>query len=130
MFRDDAVDPVNNSLGGPNKDELMTIKILLPKQNGTSYRLDQWLEKRKDMKMRFLDNIGTPDFSKNTRAIEIIETTSCENYVRHKVRYIVGENEEIRAYLFVPTRAITPGPAIVAMHQWNDFGKDEVAGLY
>ena len=108
----------------------MTIKTLLPEIDGKPYTLDQWLEKRKDIKMRFLDNIGTPNFPRNTRDIETISSTDCENYVRHKLRYIVGENEEIRAYLFVPTGVIAPAPAIVAMHQTNDFGKDEVAGLY
>ena len=107
----------------------MTIKTLFPEQNGTPYSLEQWLEKREDIKMRFFDNIGMPEFSRNTRAIETIETTNCENYEMHKLRYIVGENEEIHAYLLVPTGAIAPGPAIVAMHQWNDFGKDEVVGL-
>jgi dienelactone hydrolase len=108
----------------------MTIKALLPEKGGTPYRLDQWLEKREDIKMRFLDNIGRPNFPRNTHAIETIETTDCENYVRHKLSYIVGDDEEIRAYLFVPMGVIAPVPAIVAMHQWNDFGKDEVAGLY
>lgn len=108
----------------------MTIKTLLPEQDDPSFRLDQWLEKRQDIKMRFLDNIGTPNFSRSTCAIETIETTNCENYVRHKLRYFVGENEEIRAYLFVPIGAIASVPAIIAMHQTNDFGKDEVAGLY
>ena len=107
----------------------MTIKTLLPEQDDPSYSLDQWLEKRQDIKMRFLDNIGTPNFSRSTRAIERTETTHCENYVRHKLRYFVGENEEIRAYLFVPIGAIASTPAIIAMHQTNDFGKDEVAGL-
>ena len=108
----------------------MTIKTLLPEQDGPPFGLDQWLEKRQDIKTRFLDNIGTPNFSRNTRAIETLETTHCENYARHKLRYFVGENDQIRAYLFVPVGAIAPGPAIVAMHQWNDFGKDEVAGLH
>jgi dienelactone hydrolase len=108
----------------------LTIKALIPISNGTPYRLDQWLEKREDIKMRFVDNIGAPDISRNTRAIETIETSYCETYVRHKLRYIVGDNDEIRAYLLVPTGAKSPGPAIVAMHQWNDFGKDEVAGIY
>ena len=52
------------------------------------------------------------------------------SYVRHKLRYLVGENEEIRAYLFVPIGAIESVRAVIAMHQTYDFGKDEVAGLY
>lgn len=108
----------------------MAIKELLPKQGDTPYKLEQWLEKRKDIKIRFLDNIGTPNFSRDTRSIETIESTDCKNYVRHKLRYIVGENDEIHAYLLVPNGVVEPTPAIVAMHQTNDYGKDEVAGLH
>ena len=45
------------------------------------------------------------------------------------MRYIVGDGEEIRAYLLVPASIKTVTPAIVAMHQTNNCGKDEVAGL-
>ena len=108
----------------------MTIKTLLPEQNTTIDKFDWWLEKREDIKQRFLDNIGMPVFSRNTRAIETIETIDCGSYVRHKLRYIVGDQEEIPAYLLVPTAVMMGSPAIVAMHQTNDFGKDEVVGLY
>ena len=65
---------VRRPLGGLNQEEMMTIKTLLPEQNCTIDKLDWWLEKREDIKQRFLDNIGTPVFSRNTRAIETIET--------------------------------------------------------
>lgn len=107
----------------------MAIKTLLPKQSDVTDKLDWWGEKREDIKRRFRENIGTPTFPRNTRAVETIETTDCEIYVRHKLCYIVGDQEEIRAYLFVPTALKAGSPAVVAFHQTNDFGKDEVAGL-
>lgn len=107
----------------------MTIKSLLPTQDDTPNGLEKWLEKREDIKMRFLDNIGTPNFSRSTCEIETIETNKCESYVRHKLSYIVGESDEIRAYLLVPNGVRVPTPTIVAMHQTNDFGKDEVVGI-
>jgi len=110
----------------------MTIKTLLPAQDYSANTLDWWSEKRNDIKRRFLENIGTPPFARNTSAIETMETTDCEHYVRHKLHYMVGEEEEIHAYLFVPTTEKKEAgfPAILAMHQMNDFGKDEVAGLH
>lgn len=108
---------------------MMAIKALLPEGNDIIDKLDWWLEKREDIKQRFLENIGTSPFYRNTRAIEMIESIDCENYVRHKLRYIVGDQEEIRAYLLVPSGEKTVSSAIVAMHQTNDCGKDEVVGL-
>ena len=107
----------------------MTIKTLLPEPDQGMDKLDWWLENREDIKRRFLDVVGTPIFPRNTRAIETIETIDCENYVRHKLRYLVGDNEEICAHLLVPTAVKENSPAIVAMHQTNDCGKDEVAGI-
>lgn len=110
----------------------MTIKPLLPEPIEPDKFLDWWSEKHEDIQRRFQENIGLPPFPRNTRHIETIETVDCQAYVRHKLRYLVGEQEEIHAYLFVPGmgKKETGFPAILAMHQMNDFGKDEVAGLY
>jgi dienelactone hydrolase len=42
----------------------------------------------------------------------------------------VGEGDKVHAYLFVPHALVAPAPGILAMHQMNNFGKDEVAGLF
>lgn len=109
----------------------MTIKPLLPRQYDPAGILDWWSEKRVDIQQRFVENIGTPTFSRNTRSIETIETTILDNFSRHKLRYLVGEGDEIHAYLFVPNAENTNigFPAILAMHQMNDYGKDEAAGI-
>jgi dienelactone hydrolase len=108
----------------------MTIKTLIAKQQDGIDGLDQWIEKREEIKRRFLNNIGKPNFTRNPRDIETIQTRKCESYIQHKLRYWVGENEEVRAYLLLPDGLIAPAPAILAMHQMNNYGKDEVAGLY
>jgi hypothetical protein len=61
--------------------------------------LDQWVEKREEIKTRFLDNIGKPEFPRKPGDIETIDITQCESYMRSKLRYWVGEKEEVRAYL-------------------------------
>jgi dienelactone hydrolase len=107
----------------------MAIKELLPKQQNI-VNLDWWFKKREDIKRRFSENIGIPPFPRNTRSIELTETTECALYKRHKIRYLVGDGEEIRAYLFTPVAITSLHPAILAMHQMNDmFGKDEAAGI-
>jgi len=108
----------------------MTIKKLIPEPQAGMDQLNQWREKREQIKRRFLDNIGRSEFPRKPCDIEIIETTECESYIRSKLRYWVGENEEIRAYLLVPHGLMGPAPAVLAMHQMNNYGKDEVAGLH
>jgi dienelactone hydrolase len=108
----------------------MTIKTIIPEKQDGMDQLDQWKKKREDIKARFLDNIGKPKFPRNPHAIEIIETINCDQYARNKVRYSVGEEEEIQAYLLVPHGLMGRAPAILAMHQMNDFGKDEAVGLF
>ncbi|MEW5872282.1 MAG: alpha/beta hydrolase family protein [Chloroflexota bacterium] len=106
----------------------MSIKKLLPEKD-TIDKLGWWLEKREDIKQRFMDNIGAPAFPRNTRSIETVETIECDHYVRRKLRYVVGDQEEIHAYLLIPNGIRECSPGIAALHQTNDFGKDEVAGL-
>ncbi len=108
----------------------MTIKTLLPEAQNGMDQLDQWSERREEIKTRFLDNIGCPEFPRKPRDIETFEITECESYARYKLQYWVGEKDEIRAYLLVPHGLNMPAPAILAMHQMNKYGKDEVAGLY
>lgn len=108
----------------------MTIKPLLPELEEKKATLDAWVEKREDIQRRFREVIGAPPFSRETRSVETIEIVDCERYRRHKLRYLVGEGEEIRAYLFVPKEREASAPAVLALHQTNDFGKDEVVGLH
>jgi dienelactone hydrolase len=108
----------------------MTIKTLIPEPKDGVDLLVQWQEKRDEINGRFLESIGRQNIPRVPLNIETIETTQCENYTRSKLRYWVGENEAIQAYLLVPYGLIGPAPAILAMHQMNDYGKDEVVGLF
>jgi dienelactone hydrolase len=108
----------------------MTIKPLIPEKQDGMNQLNQWLEKRENIKKRFTDNIGKPKSTGNPHTLEIIETIECDQYIRNKLHYYVGGEEEVRAYLLVPRELIGRSPAILAMHQMNDYGKDEVVGLY
>ncbi len=112
-------------------EKTMSIKELLPQHYNSIIDLDWWREKREDIKRRFRENIGTPPFVRNTRSIKTIDSVENELYTRCKIRYLVGDYEEICAYLFIPTGITDKTPAILALHQMNDlFGKDEAAGLH
>ena len=108
----------------------MSIKDLLPQDCLSAIDVNWWREKREDIKRRFRENIGIPPFARNTRSIETIDSVENKWYTRSKLCYLVGDCEEIRAYLFVPADTTDRMPAILALHQMNHlFGKDEAAGL-
>lgn len=108
----------------------MSIRDLLLPHRIPDIDLDWWKAKREDIMRRFWENTGTPPFARNTRSIETIDSVASSLYTRSKIRYVVGDCEEIRAYLFVPASMTDKTPAILALHQMNDpFGKDEAAGL-
>ena len=108
----------------------MSIKDLIPQDFISTVDLQWWRSKREDIKRRFRENIGTPPFARNTRSIETIDSVENQWYSRSKIRYIVGDCEEIRAYLFAPVGMTDKTPAVLALHQMNELlGKDEAAGL-
>jgi hypothetical protein len=108
----------------------MSIKDLLPQDCISAAGLDWWRDKREDIKRRFRENIGTPPFVRNTRSIETIDSVESQSYTRSKISYLVGDGEEIHAYLFAPAGTTDRMPAILALHQMSHlFGKNEAAGL-
>ncbi len=107
----------------------MAIKELLVSNNVAITEIDQWQKRREDIASRLFSTIGTPPVPRNTRHIEIIQEEKQRNYTRRKIRYVVGDDDSIMAYLLIPNRLKPPAPAVVAMHQTVASGKDEVVGL-
>jgi dienelactone hydrolase len=91
--------------------------------------IDQWQRKREDIVSRLFSTIGTPSILRNTRDIEIVRDEKLQDYTRCKMRYVVGDDQGIMAYLLIPNHLTPPAPAVVAMHQTVASGKDEVVGL-
>jgi len=107
----------------------MTIKPLLLDQRGMAIDIQGWQAKRKEIVVRLFRTIGQPPAPRNTRAVEALDERKLPAYTRHKLRYVVGESDPILAYLLIPHQVERPAPALVAMHQTFNSGKDEVAGL-
>ena len=82
----------------------MTIKTLIPKPKDGMDVLDQWIEKRDEIKIRFLDNIGKPEFPRRQGDIETIEIAQTESYTRSKLRYWVGERGRGKGIPFCSAR--------------------------
>ncbi|GAA1640949.1 alpha/beta hydrolase family protein [Actinoplanes couchii] len=64
--------------------------------------------------------------------VETLERVDCGRYTREKVRYAVGPDERITAYVCVPHDLAGPAPAVFCHHQHAsrfDLGKSEVVGL-
>lgn len=65
-------------------------------------------------------------------AAERLERIDCGRYVREKVRYSVGPQERVNAYVCIPKHLEQPAPAVFCHHQHDsrfDLGKSEVVGL-
>jgi dienelactone hydrolase len=65
-------------------------------------------------------------------AVECLERVDCGRYVREKVRYAVGPEERVSAYVCVPHDLAGPAPAVFCHHQHASrfgLGKSEVVGL-
>jgi dienelactone hydrolase len=107
----------------------VAIKDLLQFGSDVITEIDQWQAKRQDIISRLYDTAGPPPVVRNTRAIEVLCEEKLPGYVRCRVRYVVGEDDPVSAYLLVPHTVEQPAPAIVAMHQTVNSGKDEVVGL-
>ncbi len=106
----------------------MTIKALLLDKTGAAIDLDQWREKREDIVTRLFSTLGQPPVARNTRDLVTLDEEKLAAYTRRKIRYVVGEDDYIPAYLLLPHQIERPTPAVVAMHQFGP-GKGEAAGL-
>ena len=107
----------------------MAIKPLLSYDNAPITDINQWQKKREDIAARLYHTIGMPPVPRNTRAIETLAEEKLSQYTRRKIRYRVGEEDCVTAYLLVPNDRSPLTPAVVAMHQTVHSGKDEVVGL-
>jgi hypothetical protein len=69
---------------------------------------------------------------KNLPPLDVIvsETFECEEFKRLKLSFAAESNDRIPAYLFIPKDTSPKSfPAMVALHQTVEIGKDEPAGL-
>ncbi len=107
----------------------MAIKPLLADENGGIQGLAQWEERRENIRTRLFDTIGIPPVTRNTRSIQILSEEKLGETIRSKISYCVGEGEKITAYLLHSEQLVKPAPAILALHQTVQYGKDEVVGL-
>jgi len=107
----------------------MALKKLLFSDNAAITEIGQWQRQREDIVSRLFSTIGAPPVARNTRHIEIVQEEKGQDYTRRRIRYIVGNDERIMAYLLIPNCITPPAPAVVAMHQTVASGKDEVVGL-
>jgi len=78
--------------------------------------------------------LGTPpnvrEYEREAVRIEWLGEEKLSTHKRVKLTYGVRDGEPVPAYLLVPNSGGTrPGPAVLALHQTTDAGKDEVVGI-
>ena len=106
----------------------MALRELLVHNSAPITNSNQWKKKREDIISRLYSTVGTPPVPRNTRNIEVLDEEELPAYTRRKICYTVEDDECITAYLLLP-HVPFPAPAVVAMHQTVDSGKNEVIGL-
>ena len=80
----------------------------------------------------FLHRFLGPSPTKVDQAVEYLERVDCGRYVREKIRYSVGPDEFVSAFVCVPHNLTGRAPAVFCHHQHGsrfDLGKSEVVGL-
>jgi dienelactone hydrolase len=112
----------------------LAIRPLLMGDSGPITQVSAWQDKRRDIITRLFGTLGSCPVPRDTHDIELLSQERCGTdpqraYTRHKLRYVVGQGDEVYAYLLVPEACQVPAPAVVAMHQYTALGKDEVAGM-
>ena len=83
----------------------MAIKELLSSDQRGISEISQWQNKREDIVSRLYSTIGSPPVRRNTRAIETVCEKELRDYKRCKIRYVVGDDDPITAFLLIPTHA-------------------------
>ncbi len=107
----------------------MTLKELLIHHDTPVTDVNLWQKKREDIISRLYATLGNPPVSRNTCRVRTLQEEDLTEYTRRNLCYTVGDNDVITAYLLIPHNIAVPAPAVVAMHQTVDSGKDEVAGI-
>ena len=98
-------------------------------EGGKISDVKSWEKKRNKIIEGFYSITGKPPVERNTRDIKIMSETKLEQYTRRKISYIVGDGELISAYILIPNGFKGKAPAVVALHQTINDGKEEPVGL-
>ena len=62
--------------------------------------------------------------------VEVVDEERTDRYLRRKLRYTPEPGDRVPAWLLIPhTATTTPAAAMLCLHQTNNVGKDEPAGL-
>lgn len=69
------------------------------------------------------DRTGLPDFN-----IQYTDSLKSDKYTRYSIRFTAAPNEQVTAYLYIPSGAAKKYPAMLALHETDAIGKRSVDG--
>lgn len=93
---------------------------------------EDWNRKRATIDATLRSYLGDPPTTTVELRPRVLREEKLDGYMRRKVRYLVAPSEDAVAYLLAPDAAQTTDtrlPAVLAMHQTAEAGKEEVVGL-
>lgn len=116
---------------GPiNREDLLEI----PAENGRQQRIttaEQWEPRRRSI-VAAVEQVTGPVPGPAFRVpldLKVIGEEDCGKYVRKTIAYNVDPSDRVESFLLIPKGIKHPVPAILALHETNNFGKRSVAGL-
>ena len=80
----------------------MAVKELLSSDQMVISESCQWQNKRENIVSRLYNIIGSPPVHRNTRTVETLFERELKDHSRRKIRYVVGHDDTITAYLLIP----------------------------
>lgn len=107
------------------RDEYRTGRLRMRFRARTREQAAAW---QKQLREKLVDLLGGLPAARGRLAPEIWETRSFDGYRREKVVFQSRPNLTVFAYLFVPARHKSPGPAIICL-PGHGRGADPVAGV-
>jgi dienelactone hydrolase len=114
----------------PDRADLLKLRDAAGKETRIT-TLKGWAKRREHILANMQKVMGTlPGLEKRTRLdIRIESETETDAYLRMKIHYTSAPGERVPAYLLIPKKRKGTLPAVLALHQTVQIGKDEPVGL-
>jgi hypothetical protein len=90
----------------------------------------EWAPRRREILAAMQRVMGPlPRRSRLTLDIDVEREEHAGGHLRRKLTYQSARGERVPAWLLIPDRLGEPAPAVLALHQTTEIGKDEAVGL-
>lgn len=94
-----------------------------------THDLTSWLKQREYISKKVKNLLGQVPYKTSQIRVTILSEHKKDGYYLKKIVYPVSSDEMVRAYILEPIGLVSKRPAILALHQTVESGKDQVVGI-